>query len=341
MEDTPLLVADLAAHDLGLLQDVGDRAGEGGDPSLVELQQQIRTRRARRSARGLTGLVAATPAPATSPSPSTGSPGPATGDLGVGSTREPALAGPAIDADVPLSAVASETLTAAPGRIAAIESLGRTVRIFRIGRPAGFSFRPGQYLKLGVPGGKREDFSIASPPHQALLDLAIELRPGGKVTPALFALGVGAAVDIGGAAKGKLQLDADADHHLMVATSTGIAPLRSMLLDALHRGTRASFTVLVGASYTTELPFHAELTALAAADQRVSYHPTISRPDEPTNRSWSGAKGRVDPLASMAASHLEARTTHVYAVGNAGMITNVVRELGGAGFRISTESYGG
>ena len=338
MEDTPPLVADLAAHDLGLLQDVGDRAAEGGDPSLVALQQQIRTRRAKRSAHGLTALVAATPEAAAALGRA---PGDHTADLGVGSTAARPTVVPADDADVTTTAVASPTLTAAPGRVAAIESLGRTVRILRIGRPAGFSFRPGQYLKLGVPGGKREDFSIASPPHQALLDLAIELRPGGKVTPALFALGVGAAVDIGGAAKGKLQLDADADHHLMVATSTGIAPLRSMLLDALHRGTRASFTVLVGASYTTELPFHAELTALAAADQRVSYHPTISRPDEPTNRSWSGAKGRVDPLASMAASHLEARTTHVYAVGNAGMITNVVRELGGAGFRISTESYGG
>ena len=73
----------------------------------------------------------------------------------------------------------------------------------------------------------------------------------------------------------------------------------------------------------------------------MRYVPTISRPDEPVNRAWTGSKGRVDPLARMAAGSLDPRTTHVYAVGNGAMITNVRRDLGGAGFAISTESYGG
>lgn len=339
MEQPPPFVADVVAHDLALLQGIGDRAARGGDPALARVHEQIRDRRARRSARGLAAL-----APATSSADSAG-PTRARRDAADRAGAEAdATTATATDADTAEPATTgtrqAEPPAAGPGRVAAIERVGSTVRIFRIGRPSGFTFRAGQYLKLGVPGGKREDFSIASPPHEPLLDLAIELRPGGTVTPPLFALGVGAAVDIGGAAKGKLQLDPDADHHLMVATVTGIAPLRSMVLDALHRGTRAGFTILHGASYTTELPYHDELAALAASDERVRYVPTISRPDEPTNRGWAGGKGRVDPLAAMAAQHLDPRTTHVYAVGNAGMIRNVERDLGGAGFRISTESYG-
>jgi hypothetical protein len=77
----------------------------------------------------------------------------------------------------------------------------------------------------------------------------------------------------------------------MVGTVTGIAPLRSMLLDALHRGVDAEFVVLHGARYSDELPYFDELAALAASDPRVEYRPTVSRPTEPRNARWSGDTG--------------------------------------------------
>ena len=223
----------------------------------------------------------------------------------------------------------------------ALEAHGPTVRVFRIERPPGLAFRAGQHVEVGVPGGRREDFSVASAPHDPHLDLAIERREGGRVTPALFALRVGDAVDVGTRAKGRLHLDPDAASHLMVATVTGIAPLRSMVRDALHRGVTGSFTILLGASHAVELPFHDELAALAAGGGRVAYVPSISRPDAPANRSWTGTTGRIDGVAREVARRFDPATTHVYAVGNAGMIANVRRELGGAGFAVSTESYGG
>jgi NAD(P)H-flavin reductase len=225
-------------------------------------------------------------------------------------------------------------------RILGIDHYGPTVRVLRISRPAGFDFRPGQYLKLGVPGGKREDFSIASAPHEPDLELAIELRPGGEVTPALFGLGVGDVVEIAPAAKGGLRLDPDAAHHLMIATVTGIAPLRSMVRAALQDGTTATFTILLGASHAIELPFHDELAALASTDPRVRYVATVSRPGQPGDRAWDGAVGRVDALAPTVAGELDPATTRVYAVGHDGMIASVRASLGGAGFSISTESYG-
>jgi NAD(P)H-flavin reductase len=222
----------------------------------------------------------------------------------------------------------------------AIDAYGPTVRVFRIGRPAGFSFAAGQHLKLGAAGGKRATFSIASAPHDPDLDVAVELRPGGRTTPALFALGVGDAVDVSPGAKGSLRLDSRALHHLMVATVTGIAPLRSMLRAALHAGTTARFTVLVGARLAVELPFHDELAALAGSDERVAYHATVSRPGSPGDRAWSGPTGRVDGLAHAVASGLDPATTGVYAVGHPGMLAAVSDGLCSRGFPVSTESYG-
>jgi NAD(P)H-flavin reductase len=300
MVETSDLAAQVTAYERALRRRAGDRVVVGGDPTFADLQQVIRDRRWRRSSRE---------------------------GEGVGSHR--------VDDELDEASAAEGA-----GRILAIEPFGPTVRVFRIGRPAGFAFRPGQHLELGAPGGRREDFSIASAPHQPHLELAIELRPGGKVTPALFALVVGDPVDLGGSAKGKLQLDAAASHHLMIATVTGIAPLRSMVLDALHRGAVAGFTILHGASLATELCFHDELVALAAADERVTYVPTVSRPDEAANRSWTGSTGRVDVLARQVVPGLDPATTRVYAVGNAGMIDAVAHDLGSAGFGVSSESYG-
>lgn len=244
-------------------------------------------------------------------------------------------------ADDPASTTGAIRSTASPGRVLSIEEYGPTVRVLRIGRPSGLTFVPGQYVEVGLPGGRREDFSIASAPHDPHLELAIQLREGGTVTPALFGLRVGDAVEIGEGAKGKLRLDPSASHHLMVATVTGIAPLRSMVRDAVHRGTGQAFTIVVGASYLDELPFHGELEALAAAAPQVMYLPTVSRPTEERNRGWSGSTGRAEVVVRTLVGRFEPASTHVYAVGNAGMIRNVEREVGAAGFRVTTESYGG
>lgn len=312
MERSRPLADEVLRYEQTLRRRVGARSLDGTDPTLTQLLRTIEDRRARRVRTAPTAAGRPRPAPGRRPSP------PARGE-------QPDPSG---------------ATTGAP-RILALEPLGPDVRVFRIARPSGLTFRAGQHVKVGVPGGRREEFSIASAPHEPHLDLAIERRDRGRVTPALFALRVGDAVEVSSTAKGRLTLDRDATSHLMVATVTGIAPLRSMVRDALHRGTTATFTILLGASHATELPFHDELTALATGDERVTYVPAVSRPGVPANRAWTGTTGRIDAVARTVAARLDPATTHVYAVGNAGMIASVRRDLGGAGFPVHTESYGG
>jgi NAD(P)H-flavin reductase len=302
------LASQIAAYEAMLRRRAGERVASGGDATLRALHEAISDWRRQRASSGAAGVVrTAVPAPPAGPA---GEAGPATPDEAGGT------------------------------RILSVEPYGPTVRVFRISRPPGLAFRPGQYIKVGAPGGGTEKFSIASAPDDPHLELAIELRPGGTVTPALFALGAGDPIQVGADAGGSLRRDPAARHHLMVATVTGLAPLRSMLLDALHQGTTARFTILQGASLAAELCFHDELVALAAVDARVAYVPTVSQPGDPTNRSWTGAVGRVDALVPSVARGLDPSTTRAYAVGHAGMIDVVRDHLGRAGFAVSTESYG-
>ncbi|MFN7151207.1 MAG: FAD-binding oxidoreductase [Microthrixaceae bacterium] len=225
------------------------------------------------------------------------------------------------------------------GQVLSTEQVAADIRILRVGRPPSFDYRAGQYMKVGVAGRRSGSFSLASSPHDAHLELCVELIPGGRLTPAMFSLTVGDRVVLGERAKGSLRLDTSARTHLLVATVTGIAPLRSLLRQALHDGAPGEFIVLHGASHADELPYAHELGHLATTEQRVTYEPTVSRPGAARNAGWSGATGRVDELATTTAARLDPSTTHVCATGNAGMISNVRAALGARGFRVSTEAF--
>jgi len=193
---------------------------------------------------------------------------------------------------------------------------------------------------MGVPGAaKMRSYSIASAPHEAHLEFCIELVPGGVLSPRLFALTPGSPVRLGPGGKGSFVLSSSARVHLMVATVTGIAPLRSMLRDAVRGGSRDRFVILHGASYADELAYRRELEDLAARLPQVDYQVTLSRPDEARNRGWSGERGRVDPLAERVAQQLDPAAVQVYACGNSGMIAKVKQQLGARGFRVSSESF--
>jgi NAD(P)H-flavin reductase len=227
----------------------------------------------------------------------------------------------------------------APGRVLSIEQVSPDVRILRIGRPATFEYRAGQYMKVGIEGRRSGSFSLASAPHEPHLEFCIERIPGGRLTPAMFALPVGAPVVLGERAKGSLRLGPSARTHLLVATVTGIAPVRGLVLQALRDRLPSRLVILHGASHADELPYADELAALAASHPRLSYLPTVSRPGEARNSGWSGATGRVDELAIRAATTLDIASTQVLAIGNSGMIANVRTALGGRGFRVDTEAF--
>ncbi len=231
------------------------------------------------------------------------------------------------------------TMTGPPARLIELERVGTAVGILRIGKPVGLSFTAGQYIRLGLTGVRQAKLTIASAPHDPYLEVCVEGIPGGRLTPRLLALGPGAVLDVDDRAKGSFVLDRSGAVHLMVATGTGIAPFRSMIRDALHRGLSDSFLVLHGASYAGHLPYRDELTALAAGDARVRYIPTVSRPDDPRNRSWTGATGRVDALAVKMLPTVAGPSTRAYACGNGGMVDAVTAALEGGGLKVHSETF--
>jgi len=99
-------------------------------------------------------------------------------------------------------------------------------------------FLAGQYVSIDVGGGERRSYSIASAPSMNhAIELCVDIIPGGKGSSYLKNLKPGDEVSfLGPLGRFVLRQAQDKEQKLLfVATGSGIAPLRSMILDLLER----------------------------------------------------------------------------------------------------------
>jgi NAD(P)H-flavin reductase len=112
---------------------------------------------------------------------------------------------------------------------------------------------------------------------------------------------------------------------LFVATGTGIAPFRSMLLSQLERGTGQPLTLFWGLRYNRDLYYQQELAEWAARYPKFSFVTTLSQPDQ----DWRGRKGRVTSLVQERVTSVG--NLAVYLCGNGDMIKEVTELIQGKG----------
>jgi ferredoxin--NADP+ reductase len=205
-------------------------------------------------------------------------------------------------------------------------------------------FRPGQYLAIGLPVDGRfvqRPYSVASSPGGTdEVEFLVRLVPGGSLTPRLWQLRPGDRVRLG-PPKGLFMLDeGDPRQHLLVATGTGLAPLRSMLYALLARPARTTAAsqrppiVVHGVATAPELAYHDHLERLSG-EGAILYVPAISRPTDPANRGWRGRAGRLDSLIAgiVADVRLEPASTVAYLCGNQAMVAALERQLASMGMQ--------
>lgn len=216
------------------------------------------------------------------------------------------------------------------------EDLTPTVVRLRV-RPDGGtpSFRSGQYFAMGLPVDGRfvqRPYSAASAPRAAdALEFLVRLVPGGSLTPNLWRLRRGDRLRVG-PPKGLFTLDeGDPRQHVLLATGTGIAPLRSMLASLMRRPDAASAprpVVVHGVATWPELAYRDQLARLDRGGAIV-YAPAMSRPADPVNGGWHGLTGRLDALVGrvIAEARVDPASTVAYLCGNPAMIAAVEPRL--------------
>ena len=169
----------------------------------------------------------------------------------------------------------------------------RRLRLQLLDRP--LAFGAGQAVFVGIAGsGQRAAYSIASAPALAAAGALELLVPadGAFGQTALDPLAVvGATLEVEGPV-GSFGVPAAAESAplLLVAGGTGIAPIRSVVLDRLERPHAAAMSLVYSARAVDEFAFGDELETLRQAG-RLALHCTVTRDDAP---AWPGRTGRVD-----------------------------------------------
>lgn len=211
-------------------------------------------------------------------------------------------------------------------------------------RPEGhFTFAPGQYATLCLPGPARRlerPYSIVSSLYEDELEFFFELVPGGHLTPELHRLHVGDILQVRKVPKGRFTLDVESGtNHLLICTVTGVAPFVSFVRTLYRDWKEGKFKghhnlfLLNGASRSWEFGYLNELQRISEEVSWLKYVPTVSRPWE--DEKWSGELGRVDDLIRKYADlwKLNAANTVAYLCGHPGMVENGKGILQRRGFR--------
>jgi NAD(P)H-flavin reductase len=169
--------------------------------------------------------------------------------------------------------------------------------VLRPDDPRGESFHAGQHWILSLSARERSAFSIATPPSlRNEIGFCIQTE-GGSAARAIARLRPGARIRYTGP-HGAFTLRAESPRDpIMVGMGTGIAPLRSMILELIARGSRRRIDLVFGARTPEELLYGDEFRRLESEQAGFRYHPCLTRPPV---RGWNGDVGRVtDRLASV------------------------------------------
>lgn len=194
------------------------------------------------------------------------------------------------------------------------------------------SFTPGQFISvIDREDGKEvtRAYSIASPREGNKFALCLNRVPTGIVSRWLFELNPGDEVEMH-EPLGYFTLRHPGRRAVFIATGTGIAPFRSMLLDHLPR-TQPHVTLLFGVRYPAGLLYREELEELSYEYPSFKFLPTVTRPDE----NWTGHTGRVQAHLDEA---LDLRTPEeisnidVYICGLKEMVDDMRKDLKQRGF---------
>jgi len=150
-------------------------------------------------------------------------------------------------------------------------------------------------LIVDVPGSEptalKRSYSIASAPASSpRFSIAVTHVQGGPGSTTLHAMKEGATLSCIGPQGFFTRAANSTLPSLLIATGTGVTPMRSMLQAALAAGPLpAPMWLLFGARREVDVIYSGEMEALARRDPAFRFMPTLSQPSE----AWVGLRGYV------------------------------------------------
>ena len=215
------------------------------------------------------------------------------------------------------------------------ETVAERTMSFRFAKPAGWSYRAGQFVDITLLDppetdveGNLRGFSISSAPREDVITVTTRLRDT-AFKRVLQRVPLGTLVKIEGPF-GDLRLHHAARPAVLLAGGIGITPFRSILAETVGAGGLAYPVAVFHANRRPEdAAFGDELRALAQADPKLTFVPTMTAMDD-SARTWEGERGRIND--AMLRRHLDGLAGPIYYIaGPPGMVQGLRSMLLAAG----------
>lgn len=195
------------------------------------------------------------------------------------------------------------------------------ILILRLPLHENLTFAAGQYIDFILNEGTRRSYSIANASRaQGVIDLELHVRhmPGGVFTDWLFHHAkIRDRLTFEGPLGGFYLRESDRPA-LFLATGTGYAPVRSIILTELASGSRRPMTIYWGTRTLEDMYLHEEARELAAKHPNLTFIPVVSRQQPSPESGWTGATGHVQNIA--ASDIPDMSEWQVYACGSPAMV---------------------
>lgn len=169
---------------------------------------------------------------------------------------------------------------------------------FELTKPHRLSFQAGQYVSLEVSeDGDRRSYSVCHDPSKEHgFELLVDVSPKGAGSVFLESLSLGQTVKgLGPVGRFVLEPELPAVPHYFVATGSGIAPFRSMIMELLHaKQFDQPIELWWGMRYQQQLFWLDDLEDWVSSYNQFSSRVILSRPPA----EWTLDSGRVTDLVT-------------------------------------------
>lgn len=187
----------------------------------------------------------------------------------------------------------------------------------------GMEYQEGQFLSIELPDGDVRSYSMANArTNDGAVELHIRLQENGKFSEFLRTeVRHGSRLKVHGPYGDCIWAEPSSTSSkiVMLATGTGLAPLKALLEHALKMGCKNPIWLYWGGMASDDLYFAEQLRSLESAFEEFYYIPVLSKPEP----GWSGEVGYVQQVA--ARDHARLDDACVYACG-APIMVNSARE---------------
>lgn len=194
---------------------------------------------------------------------------------------------------------------------------------YQLVEPATIDFHAGQTLMLTVSPGIFRAMSIASPPQENTVITSIQdTTPNGPGSKWMLARKVGDPVEFM-APLGRFVVDHDSPRKkVFIATGTGIAPFRSMLLDTSdNRIVNETISLYWGLRFKEDMYLCQDIEKFKQERGNMGFYFTLSKPPD----DWTGLVGHVTEHVLNNEQNL--KECDFYLCGNKKMITEIQEKL--------------